>query len=97
MSNFDQCWKLKKGEYKPLFENLSAVKKDCAHMKQCLKKYEIMPEDIYEFDNDPTFVEVNNCIDKISRKIREGKKSQPVETFLVICLFAGHGILKDGM
>ena len=56
-----------------------------------------MPEDIYDFSNDPTDKDIDKCLSKISVRIRDGKKKQPVENFLVICLFAGHGVLKEGM
>ena len=36
-------------------------------------------------------------MDKLSKRLREGKKARPPENYLVIILFAGHGILKDGM
>ena len=33
----------------------------------------------------------------VSKRISDGKKKTPVENYLVIFLFAGHGMLKDGM
>ena len=41
--------------------------------------------------------EVSDQFAKLTKRLREGKKKQPIEKFLIIFLFAGHGVLKDGM
>ena len=34
---------------------------------------------------------------KLSKRLRAGKSKRPVENYFIVFLFAGHGILKDGM
>ena len=40
---------------------------------------------------------VGQTFDALSKKLREGNKKIPMEKYLIVFLFAGHGILKDGM
>ena len=85
--------KCKDGTYKPLFDDLDTAHQDCIDLEQCLRKYQIEDEeDIYRL-NDPTMKEFEGTLKKITRRI----KGQPEEQFLVILLFAGHGILKQGV
>ena len=46
---------------------------------------------------DPSSKEVSDAFASISKQLREGKKKMPTENYLLVFLFAGHGILKDGM
>ena len=39
---------------------------------------------------------VNAVFRAIKLKLVEGMKAQPREKYVIILLFAGHGILKDG-
>ena len=93
-SKFDKVVKkCKNGTYKPVFDDLDTAKQDCIDLEQCLRKYQIEDEeDIYRI-NEPTMKEFQNTLNKITKRI----KSQPEEQFLVILLFAGHGILKQGV
>ena len=99
MSKFDACWKRDRtGTLAQAYNDIPNSRKDCNQLKKCLQKYEIMYEDIYDLSNDPSPDECDKVLNMISKKIREGKnKSVPVENYLIICLFAGHGVLKDGM
>ena len=45
---------------------------------------------------DVTLNQVNSVFRAIKRKLVEGNNANPKEKYLVILLFAGHGILKDG-
>ena len=38
-----------------------------------------------------------DVFNKIRAKLKAGKEKQPRVNYLVVCLFACHGILKDGM
>ena len=77
--------------------NLPGAKKDCLALRACLEKYQIKESDVVWLGDNPTTTQLGNEIDKISKKLRLGKKARPPESYLVIILFAGHGILKDGM
>ena len=51
------------------------------------------PEDVFEL-NDPTYEDIKKLLTQdIPALIQADKK----KNFLVVCLFAGHGILKHGM
>ena len=52
-------------------------------------------DDIYNLDADPSEKEVNKVFMEISKKLKDGKENEV--NYLVIYLFAGHGILRDGM
>ena len=55
--------------------------------------YQVEDEnDIYRLNN-PTMKELNKTLTDIALRIKRNKK----ENFLVILLFAGHGILKQGV
>ena len=99
ISKFDACWKRDKtGALTQAYADIPSSKRDCIQLKRCLQKYEIMFEDIYDLSDDPTPEETETVLATISKKVREGKnKCIPIENYLIICLFAGHGVLKDGM
>ena len=54
-------------------------------------------DDVYNLDADPTEKETRLVFSEIDKKLRAGKASLPQVNYLVIYLFAGHGILRDGM
>ena len=98
MSNFDACWdRDKKGDLKQAFGGLETVKHDCSIFKECLQKYEFMEHDIIDCSDNPTAKVVEKHLATLSTMIRKGKQANPVENYLVIFLFAGHGVLRDGM
>ena len=41
--------------------------------------------------------EVGKVMDSLSKGLREAKKKNPPERHLIVFLFAGHGILRDGL
>ena len=56
-----------------------------------------MKKDIIDcYSKQVTAKEFENILASISKKLRDGKKKVPKKNYLVIFLFAGHGILKDG-
>ena len=65
-------------------------------MRECLKNFEIMEKDIIDLTDDPTMSETSKVFDAISKELREAKKLKPPEKYLIVFLFAGHGILRDG-
>ena len=98
MSKFDACWNRgRDGQLKQAFADLDTVKQDCKIFKECLLKYEFMEHEILDLSNDPDLKTVTKVIGDLSTKIRKGKRARPVENYLIIFLFAGHGILKDGV
>ena len=56
-----------------------------------------MEQDIIDLTNNPTMSETGKVLDKISKELRESKKMKPPEKHLIVFLFAGHGVLRDGM
>ena len=85
----------KNGVVKQALNNLPDVEKDCDEFKKCLHKYAIKRDNIIDLSNDPSSEKVKTEFDKLSKRMRAGKKSEPAERFFVICLFAGHGLIKD--
>ena len=53
-------------------------------------------KDVYLLDEDPTLEEAHSVMRTIAKRIKDGKKETPARNFVIICLFAGHGILMDG-
>ena len=92
---FDAVYKkLSDGKYKPVYDDLPAAKADCKTLEQCLKKYKIQDEkNIYRLDDNPLLTVVRGTQMKIYRRMSE----EPDVKFCVIWLFAGHGILRQGM
>lgn len=85
--------KCKDGEYRPVFSDLKECVQDCIDLDRCLKKYQVEDEnDIYRL-NDPTMKELTKTLTDIALRIKRNKN----ENYLVILLFAGHGILKQGV
>ena len=98
MSRFDAVWEIsKQGDLKQAFRDLETTVRDCYQLLEGLKKYSIKKRDVINLGHNPTGADVTDALAKISKRLREGKKKRPVEKFLLVCLFAGHGILKDGM
>ena len=50
-----------------------------------------------DLSDNPSSTETGKQLELLSRRIRQGKQAKPPENYLVVMLFAGHGILKDGM
>ena len=61
-----------------------------------MKKYDIKERDVIDL-RDVHSKTVGNKLAELTKKLREGKKKTPIENYLIVFLFAGHGILKDGM
>ena len=59
--------------------------------------YQFKKESIDDLSEDPTSREVDKVFNRISKKLKDGKKKQPMEKYLILFLFAGHGLLKQGM
>ena len=98
INNYDACWKRnKQGELVQAMPDLPGAEQDCEMLRMCLEKYQIRESDVFWFGNNPTGKELGDAFDKLSKRLREGKRAKPAETYLVIMLFAGYGILKDGM
>ena len=75
---------------------LPGAARDCEIMKKCLEKYQIKEQDVVDLSNNPTADQTGRALDELSKRIRQGKQSEPPENYLVVLLFAGHGILRDG-
>ena len=77
---------------------MTQAKPDCDTLRACLEQYGIRDAaDIYNLDDNPSLKQVNDVCKKIETRLKAGKLMEPMENYLVIFLFAGHGILHDGM
>ena len=67
-------------------------------MKTILDYYKVdMERDIvYNLKNDPSEEEFLEVYGSIVHMLEKAKKARPMENIVIIFLFAGHGILKDG-
>ena len=76
---------------------LPAAETDCDDLRACLAEYDITDEaDIYRLA-DPTEMETRHVFEQLDLRLAHGRDSKPRVNYLVICLFAGHGVLKAGM
>ena len=74
MSKFDACWRRdKKGNLVRAFNDLENAKTDCTTLIDCLRKYEILEEDIIDCSDDPSFKKVDNELAALSKRLRKGK------------------------
>ena len=97
MSTFDACYKkLPDGTYRQAFDNLDSTSEDCKRLIDCLEKFQIETKNVYDFSHNPTSRDVEYALSQISAKLRAGKKQRPMVRYLVIFLFAGHGLQLDG-
>ena len=66
-------------------------------MHEVLDSYGIDDENdvVFDLSNDPTEEEFDEVYDKIKQLLIEGQQNKI--NYLTIFLFAGHGILKNGM
>ena len=94
-TKFDAVYKkLESGKYVPVYDDLPAAKTDCQTLEACLQKYQIYEEeDIYRLDDNPPLKDLRGAQMKIFRRIGDN----PDQQFCCIFLFAGHGILRQGM
>ena len=60
-----------------------------------MEKYLIRGEDSVSLV-DPPPSEVNTELDKINKKLREGKAQKPSRNYFIVLLFAGLGVQKEG-
>ena len=65
--------------------------------KECLLEHHIQAENVYGTGDEPSSKEYNKILQEISARLRAGKRKEPMERFLIIFLFVGHGVMKDGM
>ena len=58
-----------------------------------------MTKDIFDLSKRKTSPkDVEKAVSMIFQKLKDGKKKKPkMEKYFIICLFAGHGLLKEGM
>ena len=65
-------------------------------MRECLKHYGLLDHNTFNLDQNPTQRQVQQTMLRIRERILQGKRQKPMVNYLVIFLFAGHGLLKDG-
>ena len=98
MSKFDCCWKKNKklGGYEQAYPNLDTVENDCDELLQCIRKYGFKKRNVFNLSKNPTRRDVEYSLIAISTMLRAGKKKKPLDKYLVIFLFAGHGLMVEG-
>ena len=98
MSKFDECRKKNKktGAYEQAYPDLDTVEKDCADLLKCLGKYGFRKRNVFDLSENPSRKDVEYNLIVITKMLRQGKKKKPLEKYLVIFLFAGHGLMVEG-
>ena len=77
--------------------DLKTVKQDCEDLKRSLFKFQFQESDIVDLTNLSQSEIAKRLTTDVMKKLNAGKKSDPVVNYLVICLFASHGYLFDGL
>ena len=86
------------GNFRPYFKDLPYAKQDCDTLRKVLDYYKIdeTHDKVFDLDQNPTEKEFDKVYhNDIANLLQEGKKNKI--NYLTIFLFAGHGIIKDGM
>ena len=98
MSVFDACWKKSKklNGYEQAYPDLESVQDDCEQILQCLDKYGFKKRNVFNLSDNPTRRDVEYALNTITKMLRTGKKKKPLDKYLVIFLFAGHGLMVEG-
>ena len=100
VTKFDQVVKRNKdtGKFEQYFKDLPAAKHDCDTLRKVLDYYKIDEKEdrVFDLSNNPTEKEFMHAYNtEIAALLKKGKKDKI--NYLTIFLFAGHGIMKDGM
>ena len=100
VTKFDSVGKRdpKTGKFEQYFKvDLPEAKTDCETLRKVLDYYKIDEEqdEVFDLTNNPTEEEFYDVYYKIGKLLSEGKQQKI--NYLTIFLFAGHGILKNGM
>ena len=96
MSKFDACWKIEKGKFVQYMRNLPDVEDDIHGFKKCLAKYNVHEWEELKLPINPTEAQVEDVMHNLQCKIENGNDEKPPINYLVIFLFAGHGMWKEG-
>ena len=78
--------------------SLLAVEADIREFKKSMEKYNVYERKDLELTLkiNATSKDVNDVLHRLFKMIKDGKKAKPQKNYLVIFLFAGHGMIKDG-
>ena len=100
-SKFDAVLKKEKNEkgmHEAYYDNLPDAKKDCDDLRECLKHYGLHQdeEDFYFLDDNPSSKQIDQTMKILTKRLKEGREQKPAINYIVIFLFAGHGLLKEG-
>ena len=106
MSKFDECWKIdikkktatkeQQGRFVQAMGNLPTVEDDINAFRGCLAKYRVQEWDELKLKLNPSRQDVEAVMKKLRAMIAEGQEARPPVNYLVIFLFAGHGMIKEG-
>ena len=101
-TSYDAVWEEKKDKegkliVKQAFEDINAAENDIKCLKECLYKYGVKSDkDIYNL-NQPTDKDSKGVFRQLMNRVKAGSKGPKRRHYLIIYLFAGHGVLMDGM
>ena len=98
-SHFDKVSKKRKqGDFSPVFPDIPQAKQDCLDLLGCLRNYGVTSkQNIYRLDDDPTLLQVTKVLRLITNRLEAGIQIGPRVNYFIVWLFAGHGMVKDGM
>ena len=97
-TDYSSCVRANSG--KRHFEDLIDTKKDYQEFEKLIEKFGIkkggkQEVKIYKLNNAP-YGAYKKKFNDFSKKISAARKSKTNQKFLLICLFAMHGLMKDG-
>ena len=76
--------------------NLPDVEDDIQAFKKCLAKFNVHEWEELELDINPTSIQIEDVMTNLKTMIEDGYDAKPPINYLVIFLFAGHGMWKEG-
>lgn len=85
----------KTGEPRQAMANIGQAQKDCEDMKEFLLKFGVQEENINLLIN-PTEADTKKMYMSVLKRIMMGRKKSPQQDFLVVHVFAGHGVQEAG-
>ena len=93
-SNFEQVWKETNGQVLPAMPNIPAAESDCKDWRETLAKFSIK----YFGDNDEYNMKnpTSKSILDVKKKLTKLFKENPDRKYVILALFASHGIVESG-
>ena len=98
-TSFDAVHVKQGRKYQQMFQDLPDCIKDVEIMEEVLQHYQISEDDItYKLiDEDATVEQFDEVYQEIQDELSKAYYMEAQEDIVVISVFAGHGILRNGM